>query len=33
MNAQEVLFAYVDAFVDELVQSGVRNVCICPGSR
>src|SRR5690242_18241749 len=33
MNAQEVLFAYVDAFVDELAQSGVRNVCICPGSR
>jgi 2-succinyl-5-enolpyruvyl-6-hydroxy-3-cyclohexene-1-carboxylate synthase len=33
MNAQEVLFAYVDAFVDELAASGVRNVCICPGSR
>lgn len=27
------LYAYVDAFVDELQRAGVRNVIICPGSR
>jgi 2-succinyl-5-enolpyruvyl-6-hydroxy-3-cyclohexene-1-carboxylate synthase len=33
LNAQQVLFAYVGAFVDELTRSGVRHVVICPGSR
>ncbi len=33
MNHQEVTFAFVGAFVDELARSGVRNVCIAPGSR
>ncbi len=27
------LYAYVGAFLDELARSGVRHVCICPGSR
>ncbi|HEY0777299.1 MAG TPA: 2-succinyl-5-enolpyruvyl-6-hydroxy-3-cyclohexene-1-carboxylic-acid synthase [Gemmatirosa sp.] len=29
----EAAFAYVGAFVDELARSGVRHVCIAPGSR
>ncbi len=33
MNHAENLFAFVGAFVDELVRAGVRNVCIAPGSR
>ncbi|MGI8586180.1 MAG: 2-succinyl-5-enolpyruvyl-6-hydroxy-3-cyclohexene-1-carboxylic-acid synthase [Chloroflexia bacterium] len=33
MNPQAVLAAYIGAFVDELALSGVRHVCICPGSR
>lgn len=33
MTVQEAAFAYVGAFVDELARSGVRHVCICPGSR
>ena len=31
--AQGVLHAFVGAFVDELARSGVRNACLCPGSR
>lgn len=33
MSVQEAAFAYVGAFVDELARSGVKHVCICPGSR
>ncbi|HEY8418651.1 MAG TPA: 2-succinyl-5-enolpyruvyl-6-hydroxy-3-cyclohexene-1-carboxylic-acid synthase [Limnochordales bacterium] len=33
MNPQHVTHAFVGAFVDELVRSGVRRVVICPGSR
>jgi 2-succinyl-5-enolpyruvyl-6-hydroxy-3-cyclohexene-1-carboxylate synthase len=33
MTAQETLYDYLGAFVDELVRSGVRHVCISPGSR
>nr|MBO2478318.1 2-succinyl-5-enolpyruvyl-6-hydroxy-3-cyclohexene-1-carboxylic-acid synthase [Bacillota bacterium] len=33
MNSQQVTHVFVSAFVDELVRSGVRHVCICPGSR
>ncbi len=33
MNPPEVLTAYIGAFVDELALSGVRHVCVCPGSR
>ena len=33
MTAAETLAAWVGAFVDELVRSGVRNVVLCPGSR
>jgi 2-succinyl-5-enolpyruvyl-6-hydroxy-3-cyclohexene-1-carboxylate synthase len=32
-NAQHPLSASVGAFVDELVRSGVRHFCVCPGSR
>src|SRR5258705_8934075 len=32
-NTQQATHAYIGAFVDELVRSGVRHVCICPGSR
>ena len=33
MNSQQVTHVFVSAFIDELVRSGVRHVCICPGSR
>ena len=33
MSVQHAAFAAVGAFVDELVRSGVRNFCVCPGSR
>ena len=33
MKHEQVTFAFVGAFVDELARSGVRNVCIAPGSR
>jgi len=33
MTAAETLAAWVGAFVDELVRSGVRQVVLCPGSR
>jgi 2-succinyl-5-enolpyruvyl-6-hydroxy-3-cyclohexene-1-carboxylate synthase len=33
MSPQEVLYCYVGALVDELARAGVRNVCVCPGSR
>lgn len=33
LAAQRALHAFVGAFVDELARSGVRNACLCPGSR
>jgi len=30
---ENITFAYIDAFVDELARSGVRNVVVSPGSR
>lgn len=33
LDAQGVLHLFVGAFVDELARSGVRNACLCPGSR
>ncbi len=33
MKHEQVTFAFVGAFVDELARAGVRNVCIAPGSR
>src|SRR5437868_2528788 len=30
---QQAVYAAVGAFVDELVRSGVRHFCVCPGSR
>ncbi len=33
MEQDNKAFAYVGAFVDELVRSGVRHVCVSPGSR
>ncbi len=33
MRPEQALFAYVGAFVDELARSGVRHVCLAPGSR
>ena len=33
MKPEQVTFAYIGAFVDELARSGVRNVCLAPGSR
>ncbi len=33
LNAGETLRDFAGAFVDELARSGVRHVCICPGSR
>jgi 2-succinyl-5-enolpyruvyl-6-hydroxy-3-cyclohexene-1-carboxylate synthase len=32
-SPDQAAFAYIGAFVDELARSGVRNVCIAPGSR
>lgn len=32
-STQQVAYATVGGFVDELVRSGVRHFCICPGSR
>jgi 2-succinyl-5-enolpyruvyl-6-hydroxy-3-cyclohexene-1-carboxylate synthase len=33
LKHEQVTFAFVGAFVDELARAGVRNVCIAPGSR
>ncbi|TVR68114.1 MAG: 2-succinyl-5-enolpyruvyl-6-hydroxy-3-cyclohexene-1-carboxylic-acid synthase [Sphaerobacteraceae bacterium] len=33
MTLGETHFAYIGAFVDELVRAGLRNVCFAPGSR
>ena len=33
LNAGETLRDFVGAFVDEMSRSGVRNACLCPGSR
>jgi 2-succinyl-5-enolpyruvyl-6-hydroxy-3-cyclohexene-1-carboxylic-acid synthase len=33
MDQDQKAFAYVGAFVDELARSGVRHVCVSPGSR
>ncbi|CCF84874.1 2-succinyl-5-enolpyruvyl-6-hydroxy-3-cyclohexene-1-carboxylic-acid synthase [Nitrolancea hollandica] len=33
MRPEQALYAYVGAFVDELARSGVRHVCLAPGSR
>jgi 2-succinyl-5-enolpyruvyl-6-hydroxy-3-cyclohexene-1-carboxylate synthase len=33
LSHAEVLGAYCGTFVDELVAAGVKNVCLCPGSR
>jgi len=33
MSETQVLGAYVGTFVDELADAGVRDVCLCPGSR
>ncbi len=33
MKHEQVTFAFIGAFVDELARAGVRNVCIAPGSR
>src|SRR4051812_16251292 len=30
---QYITYAYINAFVDELVRCGVRNAVVCPGSR
>lgn len=32
-NPGDATYAYIGAFVDELARSGVRNVCVAPGSR
>lgn len=32
-NPANALYAYVDAFVDELIRGGVHNAVVCPGSR
>jgi 2-succinyl-5-enolpyruvyl-6-hydroxy-3-cyclohexene-1-carboxylate synthase len=31
--AENATYTYIGAFVDELVRSGVRHLCLCPGSR
>jgi 2-succinyl-5-enolpyruvyl-6-hydroxy-3-cyclohexene-1-carboxylate synthase len=33
MNTENTMHRYVGAFVDEMVRLGVRDVCVCPGSR
>jgi 2-succinyl-5-enolpyruvyl-6-hydroxy-3-cyclohexene-1-carboxylate synthase len=33
MKPEQVTYAYIGAFVDELARAGVRNVCLAPGSR
>jgi 2-succinyl-5-enolpyruvyl-6-hydroxy-3-cyclohexene-1-carboxylate synthase len=33
MKPEQITFAYIGAFVDELARAGVRNVCLAPGSR
>jgi len=33
MIPENAAYAYIGAFVDELVRSGVRDLCLCPGSR
>ena len=33
MKPEQITFAFVGAFVEELARAGVRNVCIAPGSR
>jgi 2-succinyl-5-enolpyruvyl-6-hydroxy-3-cyclohexene-1-carboxylate synthase len=32
-HPENVTYAYIGVLVDELVRSGVRNLCLCPGSR
>jgi 2-succinyl-5-enolpyruvyl-6-hydroxy-3-cyclohexene-1-carboxylate synthase len=33
MSESHPLYAFVGAFIDELTRAGVRDVCLCPGSR
>ncbi len=33
MKPENRNYLFAGAFVDELVRSGLRHVCICPGSR
>ena len=33
MEPGRAAFAFVGAFVDEMVRAGIRHVCIAPGSR
>lgn len=33
MNQQQVTHVFVTAFIEEITRSGVRHVCVCPGSR
>src|SRR4051812_46509080 len=33
MEPDRAAFAFVGAFVDEMVRAGIRHVCIAPGSR
>ncbi len=33
MTQQQVTHAFVTAFIEEMARSGVRHVCVCPGSR
>jgi 2-succinyl-5-enolpyruvyl-6-hydroxy-3-cyclohexene-1-carboxylate synthase len=33
LSHQQALHVFVGAFIDELVRAGVRNFCVCPGSR
>lgn len=33
LSHQQMLYVFVGAFIDELIRAGVRNFCVCPGSR